>query len=385
MSATLPKLDVLLEKSSGFVDLISDRSKYFENTLFKNRVTIDFSLLENENYKDSKDLRESRIENLMSLFEEEKNNYNKFLFEFIKKDSAREFFNLLSDTTDEFEIYELTGDDNKAYRDYVISKTKTEEKKIIIVATQGIEAGIDIDMDIGFKDISTLDSEEQFMGRVNRSCTKKNSKVYFFYLDDEHKIYRGDNRLEFNVRNSKNQDILREKDFQKFYAKVLQKIKSNGNKLTSGFNSEIDNFKTSILRLDYLEINKKMTLINSQNYTLFFPFQIDISQYNIGEFNNIDTSLLSSGKLDGERVWEQFKELNEIEKFSEMKVKKSRINSLMQFFTFNITKYGNNSFPCDFTDEIGGIYYIKDYDDFISSDLKFKRKEFQEKCKDIFW
>lgn len=40
---------------------------------------------------------------------------------------------------------------------------------VVLVATQVIEAGVDIDMDIGYKDISRLDSEEQFMGRINRS------------------------------------------------------------------------------------------------------------------------------------------------------------------------------------------------------------------------
>mgnify|MGYP000169888704 CR=1 FL=1 len=49
---------------------------------------------------------------------------------------------------------------------------------MILVATQVIEAGVDIDMDIGFKDISRLDSEEQFMGRINRSG-KKDGVVYF--------------------------------------------------------------------------------------------------------------------------------------------------------------------------------------------------------------
>lgn len=41
-----------------------------------------------------------------------------------------------------------------------------------------MEAGIDIDMDIGFKDISMVDNDEQFMGRINRSCKRGNS-IFF--------------------------------------------------------------------------------------------------------------------------------------------------------------------------------------------------------------
>ena len=43
-------------------------------------------------------------------------------------------------------------------------------------------------MDIGYKDISRLDSEEQFMGRINRSG-RKSGIVYFFDLEHDVFIY----------------------------------------------------------------------------------------------------------------------------------------------------------------------------------------------------
>jgi len=387
MSATLPKLDTLLEKSSDFVNLIGNRADYFENEYFMNRVKINFSLLEKEKFNQySEELRDKRIQNLLHVFEMEKNSYQKVLFEFIKKDSAREIYNLLKTKYDnEFEVYELTGDDNKAYREFVITQTK-KDKKIIIVATQVIEAGVDIDMDIGFKDISTIDSEEQFLGRINRNCKKENSKAYFFHLDDEKNIYKEDNRLEFNLRKKENQDWLKNKDFQNFYKKVLEKIEGNGKSIKSGFNNEIEKFKSEISNLNYKGIKNTMTLIKTQNFALFFPFKIDISQYKIKEFENIKSIFLSNGLLDGAKIWQQFKKLNEIEKFAEMKIKKTKINSLLQFFTFNITKYNENQiFSCSFTEEIAGIYYIEKYDTFITNDLKFNRKAFQEECKTQFF
>jgi len=387
MSATLPKLDSLLEKSSGFVDLINDRSDYFEDKYFMNRVKLDFSLLENEKYsKHSDDDRDVRIRNLLLSFEKEKDNYQKFLFEFIRKDTAREIYNILKENHDEeFEIYELTGDDNKAYRDYVISQTK-QDKKIIIVATQVIEAGVDIDMDIGFKDISTLDGEEQFLGRINRNCKKENSKAYFFYLDDEQRIYKSDNRLEFNLRKKEFQNLLENKDFQQFYLSVLRRINQTGNSITSGLESKISNFKKNISKLDYRNISKTMTLIKSQNFTVFFPFKIDISQYQINEFQNIDSSLCDeNGFLDGEIIWQRFKELNDIEDFSQKQVEKSKINSLMQFFTFNLIKYDDNQiFTGTYDEELNGIYYVINYEMFITDDLKFKRKEFLEESNENF-
>ena len=54
---------------------------------------------------------------------------------------------------EEVVIVEISGDDNKFERKKIIKLIK-ERKVNIVVATQVIEAGVDIDMDIGFKDIS---------------------------------------------------------------------------------------------------------------------------------------------------------------------------------------------------------------------------------------
>ncbi|MCF6173999.1 MAG: hypothetical protein L3J44_09520, partial [Campylobacteraceae bacterium] len=88
-------------------------------------------------------------------------------------------------------------------------------------ATQVIEAGIDIDMDLGFKDISTLDSEEQFLGRINRSATKENAKVIFFDMDDANQIYKNDNRIPYTLKTDIYRKILVDKDFEYFYKNVL--------------------------------------------------------------------------------------------------------------------------------------------------------------------
>ena len=70
----------------------------------------------------------------------------------------------------------MTGDDNCVDRERILRCIKTqgfEQTGYILIATQVVEAGVDIDMDIGYKDISTLDSEEQFMGRINRNAKRE--------------------------------------------------------------------------------------------------------------------------------------------------------------------------------------------------------------------
>ena len=369
MSATLPKLDFFLEKKSNFVDLISPqkRDDFFTNDYFSKRVEVNFELLEEG---------EIKLDRLEEFFDELKDGYQKILFEFIKKQSAREFYEKIKEYNEN--VYELTGDDNKAYRQYVINKSK-ENEPIIIVATQVIEAGIDIDMDLGFKDISTLDSEEQFMGRINRSCKKSGSRVYFFNKDDVAKIYRGDNRLGFDLMQDKYQTILRDKNYADYYKDILEVIQKNGLRYESGTTTNIDKFGVMLSKLDYQEISKTMTLINSQNMTLFFPFKIDLEIYSgVKEFEDERIkNYLTDGLFDGEKVWESFKSLNDIEGFSKKKYEQSYINSLMQFFTFNLIKYKESQKPSHYSYEFGGFFYISNYDDFIEGG-KFNRESFQE-------
>ena len=376
MSATLPKLDYFLEKKDNFIDLISKekRDYFFQNPLFRDRVEVDFSLL---------DEGKIELDRLEEFFDEKREGYQKILFEFIKKQSAREFFEQIKDFYEN--VYELSGDDNKAYRQFVINKTK-EDKPIIIVATQVIEAGVDIDMDLGFKDISTLDSEEQFMGRINRSCKKDGSKVYFFDLDDASKIYRDDNKLGFDLKQTKYQNILRNKNYGDYYHEVLQVVKKNGLRFENGLNTTIDNFNELLIKLNYQEISKTMTLINSQTFTLYFPFQIDITIYKgVKEFEDerIKKYLIDQ-KLDGQKVWDAYLDLIEIESFVKREFEKSYINSLMQFFTFNIIKFYDSIKPHYFSDEVGGFYFVSDWEPFIKEDGKFDRVAYQEKTNDRF-
>ncbi|CAA6825103.1 MAG: CRISPR-associated helicase Cas3 [uncultured Sulfurovum sp.] len=379
MSATLPKLDELIEHDNTlFVDLINDRAKYFEDDYFKNRVEIDYSLLEHKSIAFD-DLKEKLLE--------ESSSYNKILFEFIKKQSARAFYTLIKEDEafNDFEVHELSGDDNKAFRQKVINRTKADIK-IIVIATQVIEAGVDIDMDLGFKDISILDSEEQFMGRVNRSCKKLhlNPKVYFFDRDEERKIYKKDNRLEFNLKNEKYREVLKSKDFTPFYDAVLNKLRRNDQNIEQGVLENFEAFEVFVQKLNYREIQDKMQLIKSQNFRLYFPFSLDIKDYDFEELKNIDEFKDEKGFLDGQKVWDEFVEMNSIEGYAKREIYRYKLNSLMQFFTFNIIKYSDKQVLPHYSEAFGGYYYIQDYEAFIDEDAKFDREAYLAKGESLF-
>ena len=65
----------------------------------------------------------------------------------------------------------------------VIDKVKTlmnSGEKVLLVSTQSIEAGVDLDFDVGFREVSPISSIIQTAGRVNRHFGDKKGILYLF-------------------------------------------------------------------------------------------------------------------------------------------------------------------------------------------------------------
>ena len=350
MSATLPDLRELSNEKDGFKILINNRKKYFESPLFKNRVIVDYSLLDKELNL------EELLENIKSILKEDN---KKIVIEFIKKKSALEFYEILKNIEDELgkEVLLITGDDNRAERKRIINKVKGLDNKgkklknpndnVILVATQVIEAGVDIDMDYGFKDISILDSEEQFLGRINRSCKKKNAKVYFFNIDDASSIYKNDLRKikELTIENEEIKEILKNKDFSLFYKKVIDYLKKQNQRLDA---QNIDDFReNSIKKLNYINVYDRMKLIDERN------------QFSV--FLNREIEDLNGNILNGHDTWLDYKELIRDKKmdYAEKQVKLSKVKEQMDYFIYTVSKIN-----FAYNDSIGDLTYVEDGEKF---------------------
>lgn len=362
MSATLPNLNRLMNQEIETVNLVGDREKYFSNPIFKNRVKLDFSLLE---------ITDNVLEILLEhVIDTAQNLEGNILIEFITKKTAVEFYKILKNRLKEIdyigkEVELITGDDNPAERNKIINKIKSN-KNIILVATQVIEAGVDIDMDVGYKDISLLDAEEQFLGRINRSCMKDGSKVFFFDFDEPAQIYKMDVRKEkhLSLLTEEMRKILINKDFASFYNIVLETLNKLAGKLND---NNYDKFLQEVVqKLNFNEIENKMRLIDERyEYSIFLSREIEV-----------DNSI-----LDGKKVWQEYIDLlknNELD-YAEKKVRLSQVQAKLYYFIY---KVANNNFT--YQECIGDIYYIEDGDKYFT-DGKFDREKFNQGYTDFIF
>ena len=368
MSATLPDLTKLIGAKGYSVELIDDREKYFSHKLFKNRVEVSYELLSEEIEKD--DLDKVLFEHISDNLKK----YDKIMIEFIKKQSAMDFYNMFIEKNeiDGLKIALMTGDDNIHERKKIINEVKAESGKILLIATQVVEAGVDIDMDIGYKDTSKIDSEEQFMGRINRSAKKDNSIVYFFNKDKADDIYRNDIAVKYNLTIEKNEDMrkaLMNKDFSKYYSEIIKFIREKNKNLYEGTNKF---FKDSVGKLNFNEVKNRMKLIdyNKKHQRIFLNRTIPDDNGNMlvgKDVWNDYKKLLLGDEYYNEKGDKVSKELD----YAQWKVELSRINKKMNYFIYEINDVNGN----EYNDSIGDILYFEDGEYYIKND-KLDREKF---------
>lgn len=348
MSATLPNLSYLLdeEEKNNISKLIENRDEYFNNTIFKNRVEVNYDLL-SEQKIEYEELLQHIIENSL--------NSQKILIEFISKNDAKKFYELCENNEDlnvDHEILILTGEDNKARRNSIIKKINSKDKKIILISTQLIEAGVDIDVDVGYKNISGLDNEEQFLGRINRSC-KKSGKAYFFYLTDAKKVYKNSVIIEnkLNLFSDEMRDVLENKNFDIFYSKVLEILKRKAKEKINN-----DNFETIIFNKKFRLLKERMQLIEEQDDKKTYFFNRTLTDEEIEEIGE---------NIDGSEVWERYVDILKEENYAKKIVELSKIREKMMYFLYEVKK----NTELNYSDIKGSIIYIDDGDKYFTDGI----------------
>lgn len=241
MSATMP----YIENREDFKEL--SNLDYFEQ---QDRYEIKWLELGNENEREA---------NLIAKVKEEAKSKNTLLVvNTIAK--AQELFIRFRD---EYKTFCLNGymyDEKK--RD-VIEKVKNlmnNGEKVLLVSTQSIEAGVDLDFDVGFREISSISSIIQTAGRVNRHFGDKKGTLYIFNSVSKYEevIYKDLQRITNNmVPMFKERGSVSEKEVLDFVEEYFFKIHER---------LEISLIEQEINKLAFADVNSKIDKEMSEDY-----------------------------------------------------------------------------------------------------------------------
>lgn len=328
MSATLPKIDKLIDyKESEFISLIGNTETYFKNENFKDRVHFSGEMLKYNNIS-FQEILDFVIDKSEKYF----NKYNRCgsLIEFIYKKDASSFLKESRQILESYgyTVYLLTSNTLSPRSKKIINEVKSNtHQKLIIICTQCIEAGVDIDMDLGFKDVSLFDSEEQLAGRINRHAKKYDNVLYLFNRGNQ-RIYMNDLRFDSNY-NSSYFEILNTKNFDIVYNEILVKIQKKDN---TTLQDSIQHLKKNINHINHQKICDNFQIIdhNPSNKLIFVPVDIPLDDitFNYDDIKNFIIGCF----LSGEKVYEHSKYLIDNKRFTELK----KFNKIFSIFTTNL-------------------------------------------------
>ncbi|MDZ7877141.1 MAG: CRISPR-associated helicase Cas3' [Saprospiraceae bacterium] len=383
MSATLPKINEADKTITvPFERLIKDKN----NPNFGQRIEFDFTLLDWEKPQNTEG-GQIYLDRLASFVKKESDAYAlnrkdkdcgkvRTIIEFIKKKSANEFYQVAINVFKDYKIYVLSGEILDPRRSHIIKAIKAQkDEKVLLITTQVVEAGVDIDMDLGFKDRSLIDSDEQLAGRVNRNANKTDCKVYIFDYDNEIQIYRSDERRKVTkekISLDDYKDILVSKDFDKLYQLVFQKIdKKNKNSYEK---ENIKKYKEVFERVDFQTIKKEFQLIEDDTKSVFVPMPIPIADFDdemIGVAKMFDISI--NGFIHGKEVFEKYIAIitNKDQAFHKKMINSKQIYGLISKFIFSVYENAAKELMCysdgesekSYTKRFGLIYLLNWKDD----------------------
>lgn len=174
ITATEP---LIFDEAAGeIMPLVENKRKYFEEF-----DRIDLNLMTN---------KEASIEDFKKiLLNDISRKKNKdFLIVMNTIDSSKEVFRFLRGNLkdDSSEFFYLSTNIVPIERLERINRIKGATKRKIIVSTQVIEAGVDIDVNVVYRDFSPLDSINQVAGRCNRNYEEgSRGEVNVYFLKDE--------------------------------------------------------------------------------------------------------------------------------------------------------------------------------------------------------
>ncbi len=380
MSATLPSFNDFLDDVE-VPQIIEDPQKYYTHPVFK-RNKIVFK-------KDITDINGIRELLIAEINKNYRTGDVKILVTLNVVDTSRKVYEELKSDEEfkEFSFYLLNSTTSSLRRKKMIEeiKDKTKEGRVMIVSTQSIEAGVDIDCDFGIRDYSILDSIEQISGRINRECDAQKANVSKLFvikykdgkLADSKKIYASQERYKILIDETISQEdveqILDRKQFDKYYKVLSGELKKVAKDYFPKTNREIDD-------LHYQTINNTLDVIDDKldKVDIFVCEEIPIeclSEYDRSKIESLVNDptirklekghkIISDGKIITENVYWVWKEiLISTDKFEDVYIRR-KITSLLNQFIISITNIKNKTYDQDLSGYLTAEGFVENDEQF---------------------
>lgn len=188
---------------------------------------------------------------------------------------AEKLFRILEETVPESVFY-LTSDLCSAHRSRVLEIVKerlTEGKSCYLVASQCIEAGVDLDFPVVYRALAPLESIIQAAGRCNRNGDSPDGRAIVF-LPDEERLYPPGTyyqRAAVCVKTLASRhpiDCFNLKHIEEYYEILYSNADGDKEKL-----------KQAIQNRDYVEVQKEYKLIESKGVQMIVPWKDEIDLF----------------------------------------------------------------------------------------------------------
>lgn len=218
VTATQPL--IFNEAQGEILELVPNKKRYFEQfDRIELRYLPEILLLGEFQQKVLLDLASNPTKSFLIVLNTI--NSTKELFEYLKSSGLAD--------TDYYYLSTNITPKERLERILKIKDGKNKRRKVII-STQLIEAGVDIDVDIVYRDLAPLDSINQVSGRCNRNYTEgKKGEVRIFSLSDGKNEYYKWIYSSFLIEKTKEvlkgSDIISEKQFLELNNQYFQKVK----------------------------------------------------------------------------------------------------------------------------------------------------------------
>ncbi len=163
-----------------------------------------------------------------------------------------------------------------AHRENVLKCVKSRlksERDCILISTQCVEAGVDIDFPIVYRAMAPLDSIAQAAGRCNRNGRADSGKVVVFtpednrYPDGVYEQAAAVTSMLFKKHNKRLSNIENPELFEEYYKELY-----SFNKLEEQ-NKEL---REAIIRLDFADTAKLYRLIRANTINIVVPYKMDV-------------------------------------------------------------------------------------------------------------